>query len=242
MSAIVDAHVPAAQFALEESLRRHPGATFEIVRLVANTSDSVMPFLWGSGAARDDLVAALRDDPTTESARVVTDHDGNYLFRIGWRASVHVPFDVLLSDEESTLIDAHCTDGAWHFRLILPDHRSVRSVRDECDGFGLDLDVERVYRLSESFKRDQFELTEKQYETMLAAYDAGYYDVPREINLKELARQLDVSHQALSERLRRGHQALIANGLGAGADRSTLGAGATGVAMTRPQLGELGTH
>lgn len=33
----------------------------------------------------------------------------------------------------------------------------------------------------------------------------GYYDVPRTVTLTELADSLDVSHQGLSERLRRAH-------------------------------------
>ncbi|MFC7008889.1 helix-turn-helix domain-containing protein [Halalkalicoccus salilacus] len=37
----------------------------------------------------------------------------------------------------------------------------------------------------------------------------GYYDVPRTVTLTELANKLDISHQALSERLRRAHANLI---------------------------------
>ncbi len=50
---------------------------------------------------------------------------------------------------------------------------------------------------------------------MLAALEHGYYDVPREASLTDLAERLDVSHQALSERLRRGHGNLVKHALGA---------------------------
>ena len=52
-------------------------------------------------------------------------------------------------------------------------------------------------------------LTKTQYETVVTAYELGYFDVPRKVTLKELAAELDVSHQALSERLRRSHAALV---------------------------------
>ena len=44
-------------------------------------------------------------------------------------------------------------------------------------------------------------------------YQEGYYDVPRALELQELADKLDVSHQSLSEQLRRGHETLIASTL-----------------------------
>ncbi len=45
--------------------------------------------------------------------------------------------------------------------------------------------------------------------SLIKAKEMGYYDVPRGISLSELADELGVSHQALSERLRRGHGRLI---------------------------------
>ncbi|MFC7142999.1 helix-turn-helix domain-containing protein [Halosimplex aquaticum] len=59
-----------------------------------------------------------------------------------------------------------------------------------------------------------FHLTDEQFTTVKAALDRGYYKVPREATLEELANELDVSHQALSERLRRGHRTLIENVIG----------------------------
>jgi hypothetical protein len=44
---------------------------------------------------------------------------------------------------------------------------------------------------------------------MVTAFNAGYYTVPREITLSDLAGEMDVSHQSLSERLRRGHYTRI---------------------------------
>lgn len=37
----------------------------------------------------------------------------------------------------------------------------------------------------------------------------GYYEVPRSVSMTELANILDISYQALSERLRRAHANLI---------------------------------
>ena len=82
---------------------------------------------------------------------------------------------------------------------------------DEVDG--IDLAIEQISQLSDSFRQGQFGLTTSQYETIVEAYEGGYYSVPRGVNLEDLARRLGVSHQALSERLRRGHETLIENAL-----------------------------
>ena len=222
MSTVVDASVPAEEFALAQSLRENPDATFQICRVVANTNDGVMPFLWGTGADLEDLRRSLERDPTTQNTAVVSSFDGEYLFEMEWTATVRMLFDVFLNEDSSALLDAHTDGEQWHFRLVFPSRTCLHTVCEECDELGVSLDVDRAYPLSESLPRDQFQLTEKQYETVLTAYEEGYYDVPRKINLKELARRLDVSHQALSERLRRGHETLIANGLGVGPDRAVI--------------------
>jgi AcrR family transcriptional regulator len=49
------------------------------------------------------------------------------------------------------------------------------------------------------------------------AVEAGYYQVPRETDQSDLAEQLNISHQALSERLRRATGALIEDALLVGA-------------------------
>ena len=43
----------------------------------------------------------------------------------------------------------------------------------------------------------------------MTAFEAGYYNIPRDVTSEELAAELDVSHQALSERFRRGHKQLV---------------------------------
>lgn len=52
-------------------------------------------------------------------------------------------------------------------------------------------------------------LTSEQYEALTEAIQYGYFEIPRDISLVELAAELDISHQALSERLRRAYRTLI---------------------------------
>lgn len=55
---------------------------------------------------------------------------------------------------------------------------------------------------------DEIRLTPEQSEALLAAIQHGYFEIPRGISQEELAAELEISHQALSERFRRGFRTL----------------------------------
>ncbi|WP_368276914.1 helix-turn-helix domain-containing protein [Halocatena pleomorpha] len=57
-------------------------------------------------------------------------------------------------------------------------------------------------------------LTSAQHRALTQADNMGYFKVPRDVGLETVAETLDISHQALSERLRRAHQTLIGSTIG----------------------------
>lgn len=209
MCLIVEATLPVSQFALHGTLTEVPDAQFEIMRTAAGGADNPIPFLWGTTDEDVSLPEVLREDPSTKTVEVMSELDGEYLLRIEWQARTRVIMHIL--EENATIIDAVGKNDTWWFRLLFPEQESVSSTFEFWEGYDIDLELKRVPQPSGSFRRGQLGLTEKQYEMIMSAYDKGYYAVPRGTNLKELARQLDISHQALSERLRRGHETLVAN-------------------------------
>lgn len=212
MTTIVSAAVPAEQFALRDTLESVPGAEFELLQLVADRESRVMPFVWATADEPDRLPEAVHDDPTTDEAEVLADVGGEYLFRFDWSAATRLPLRVIV-EGDGTVISGTGRGDRWRFRLLFPDRSAVSATYERCSSYGLELDFERISGLTESFRQGGFGLTDSQYETIALAYDGGYYAVPRRKTLKELAEELGVSHQSLSERLRRGHGTLIENGL-----------------------------
>jgi hypothetical protein len=55
----------------------------------------------------------------------------------------------------------------------------------------------------------RYGLTDSQHRVLELASRRGYFEIPRDVTLKELADEVGVSHQALSEQLRRGIGALV---------------------------------
>ena len=210
MSTIVEAQVPAAQFALSETLTSVPDAEFRMVRLVAHGGDSVMPFLWAQSDDNAEIADALNDDASVENVDVLAKFEDECLVHVDWRARIRVLVSII-SEENATILDAHGREGTWHLQIFFPDHDSVSTVYDFCQEYGIDVSLERICDMSDSYRQNGTRLTEEQYQAISHAYEVGYYDVPRRVNQEELAESFDVSHQALSERLRRGHQTVIAN-------------------------------
>lgn len=90
----------------------------------------------------------------------------------------------------------------------LSDTDSLSKTVDYCESHGLTFDVE-VIRELDGEPAGRYGLTAKQYKALSKAANQGYYDIPRDTELQELADDLAITHQALSERLRRGTLALI---------------------------------
>ena len=55
------------------------------------------------------------------------------------------------------------------------------------------------------------ELTPVQRETVEAALELGYFDIPRGVSMEELAAELDITPNAVSERLRRAERTLLSS-------------------------------
>lgn len=210
MSTIVEASVPSTQFVLSDTLETVPGAEFRLVRHVSHGGDDALPYLWARADDRAHLFDALEHDGSATDVEVLAEFEEECLVSIDWERRARV-LGYVVDEEDATVLDARGRDGAWHLRLFFPDHDSVGSAYEWCQESGIDVTLERICDLSEACRRGNLGLTEEQYEAISRAYEAGYYDVPRKINQEELASMFDVSHQALSERLRRGHQTVVAN-------------------------------
>ena len=212
MSTIAELSIPAAEFALADTLDAFPDAKFETERVVAHETDRIMPFVWATGdIERDRLDEALADDPSVEEFTELAAFDEEWFYRMEWVEDIRIVLHVLL-DQEATVLDADGRDGEWHLRILFPDRDSLSATYDFSQEEGLTMTVERIYDLNGG-DRDRYGLTDLQHETLVAAVEAGYFDIPQESTLDELADDLDITHQALSERLHRGHKTLIENAL-----------------------------
>jgi hypothetical protein len=130
------------------------------------------------------------------------------LYRIDWDETVESLIYGMV-ETDATILEAHGGDN-WLFRIRFDDHESLSAFSDYCRRHDIRLDVRRVHNLTaEALDDEQFDLTGEQREAIELALEHGYFEVPRRATLSDLAGELDVSQQAISERLRRGTQKVM---------------------------------
>ena len=92
--------------------------------------------------------------------------------------------------------------------MLFGDRECVSTFHEYCSD-SRNIDLLRVFDRANPATYGEFGLAEAQRN----ALEAGYFEVPMEAQLDDIAAALDISPQATSQRLRRGHTALLRNTL-----------------------------
>ena len=207
METVVNATVPTDQFVLEETLERIPDAELEFVRCAVHSSGRSMPFLWVSTEQPGRLDGALEDDPSTERVNCLSREDSRDLYSIDWTAGAARLID-RFAEAGGSILNVRGAADQWTFRILVPDRETAsETFQTWCDD-GIGPSLTRVGNLS-CREGDKGGLSATQHSTITQAFQTNYYDVPRGTTQEDLAAGFNVSHQAVSERLRRGHSHLV---------------------------------
>lgn len=207
MATIVRGTIPADEFALEQTLTSLPAIEFECERIVTSGEDVVMPLLWVRGSNADTIQQAFQGDPTVENVELLSAFGDEQLYRMEWISQVQLVVQIL-TNSKSTIMDAVGMDDQWRLRVLYPSRTDVSVTLEFVKDRRLTFDVETI-REMEGQPAGRYGLSEAQYEALATAVSHGYYQVPRENALEDIAAVLGISHQALSERIRRATRALI---------------------------------
>ena len=129
-------------------------------------------------------------------------------------------FEEQLGDhiDDLTSLEALATADAIIERIeVLPDgwrQTGWFATREAFKRFSTFWQQNAGFRLSRLTRDGESEppgegLTDHQQEALRTAYERGYFDIPRQASLEEVAAELDISASSLSERLRRAETQLI---------------------------------
>lgn len=155
---------------------------------------------------------ARGDDLDAVEGALATDHTVDDVTTLGrfedhrvYRALVDpdaVTVSSVLSDHGVRILDIESAGDAWWLRVQLPDRETLAAFREHCLDRDVTFSVRSLVQPDDSGVDSRTGLSEHQRETLLAAFAAGYYDVPRAVSQEELAEQLGISPSAISQRLR----------------------------------------
>lgn len=203
MSTIAEFRLPAAETTLGTALEHASEATFELESSVSKTS----PSLWVSDVDRETVERAFELDRSVATYELLVETDSRLLFDVSFENGTNRLRDELLADGGSVL-EMWGTNGWWQVRVRFPDRDTLVDAYDRLEETGISVDLRRVSDVSTVSGTDT-RLTPQQQEALEAALEHGYFEIPRGISMEELAEELGISHQALSERFRRAYETLV---------------------------------
>lgn len=207
MATIVEFDLPAEEFALYETLEAVPDAEFEVERVVADATSRIVPYVWVRTDDFDTLETAFENDPTVSSITALSETDDDRSYRMEWDGPIDLLIHIM-TEQQGTITHARGSNETWTLRVLFPERTALSRAHDFARERGFSLDVRSVYQMDDE-RGGRVELTEIQHDVLVAAFKVGYFKVPREMSLKEFSEQQGVSHQAMSERIRRGVDTLI---------------------------------
>lgn len=207
MTTICPLSVPAQEFGLGETLHDISDARVACESVVASRSPESQSLIRARAPDRQSLETAFTADPSVAEWTRVTDGAPSWLYRIEWATRVSLVHQ-MLTGEGAMILSAFGSGREWTLRVLCPSREACSQTHTVCKEHNLSLTIDAMRTVDGDYSLHHG-LTEAQHTALVQAYEMGYFAVPREADLQSVANELAISHQALSERLRRAHKTMI---------------------------------
>lgn len=187
------------------------GVRVDVEQAVAADPQRPVLFVWVSGGETHRFPDVACDDQTVADLTLVEDAEDRQLYRVHISEKTEKPLYPLDDRLEASRLAVSATADGLQARLRFPDRESLSEFQPHIESRGVDVTLRGVYSQSDPVLTDEYGLSSKQRAALSTAVDLGYYDVPRDASLSDVADELGISTQATSERLRRGIAAFVRN-------------------------------
>lgn len=208
MSVILEFTIDTEDFHLGQVLSGVPrGMYLELERLVP-TGNMIMPFIWATGQDHETFEERVRNQPMVKEFFALDKIDDSGLYRIEWADK---PMDLIegIAAADAVVLEAKA-DEAWQFQLRFFDNDQLVQFHNFVIDHRIPIHIERTYSMTEKWEGEyQFGLTPAQREALILALRRGYFETPSKASLKDMAEELGISGQALSDRIRRGNETIL---------------------------------
>lgn len=212
MTLIAEVRLSHPDFVLADTLASDTGASVRLDYQTAAEPDDRFLFLRVAGVDPEAFERRLERDHTVADPRLVAMFADHAIFRVGVRADLEIVPRSCTALGARVLEVTNDGDG-WRVRLQLFTRDAFDAFREYCRRRSVSYEVHELTNVDDFEGKYSFGLTEQQRTTVLLAYNAGYYEIPRAASQDELAGELGISKSAVSQRLRRAITVLIENTL-----------------------------
>lgn len=185
--------VPDCTITIEYNDQTFDGPVVTVIRVVGQSLDAVETALEDAEYVQE--LALISNDDLVRVYHIVMDGP--------WPAETDE-----ITFNKTYLERVQVTTEGWHLKQQFANREELAAYRDSCLKNEVPFVLERLYESTNS-PGTVPGMSEKQREALLAAYEAGYFAVPRQASLEDIAVSLDISRSAFAERLQRGEAHLI---------------------------------
>ncbi|MDL5361152.1 helix-turn-helix domain-containing protein [Halalkalicoccus sp. NIPERK01] len=171
---------------------------------------ATIPVVWLENGDHDALEDHIGAHPTVATVEKLERLEERSLYALEWALEYDHLFRYF-RDEGVHVLAASGSVERWRFTLRFGTHKALSAFQDYCTSVPIDIEVLSVYNTPEQESDSAFGITQPQREALTLAVREGYYDLPRGCSTDDLAEQLGISDQAVTERLRRAIATLTRN-------------------------------
>lgn len=210
MTMVAEFAIPTKALPAGNTLIKYPNTRIELERIIP-TQESALPFFWVWGSEPEAFMEVAEDEKNIAKVELLDHVEEGALFRAEWTPNAELIQGIKQLD--ATLIEATGTSDHWRFEVRTDEPDALQNFQEIFEQEGITVELDRLYDLAELVEGDSQSLTPEQRETLLTAYQEGYFEKPRKTSQEKLSEQFDISGRAVSDRLRRGVRNLIAASL-----------------------------
>ncbi len=169
---------------------------------------------WSSGIdySRNSLLV-LDIKPSDEGARLLIEFKGkedvkkwnlSRVSKFKYLGTIVVNEDIERILSNYIIMNGTATSDGMYWTVILSDYAELKKLLREFLDHRIEIKVVKVIKV-----KSEDILTARQEQILKIAFEAGYFDYPKKIRIKELAEKLNISVSNLSEILRRAERNVI---------------------------------
>jgi len=217
MTVIAELTVAASEFHTGRALARDPETSAELVRVVPS-AEAVMPYVWVESTDLPAFERQVGASPHIERLVTVDVVNNQALYRIEWADDVDSLVDAITA-ASATILEGR-GGQTWAFCLRFEAYSALARFHNYCRGRDIDVALTRVYdpeAVGQGGEGDG--LTDQQRDVLRLAVERGYFEVPREASLSDLAATLDISPETVREEVHRGANNVLHRALSGRATR-----------------------
>lgn len=207
-------HTPFLLDALEST----PEMMVQIETLHTDSAGPSKVIFWAWGDDFRTFEQRMDADSTIRAYERLTELDGQCLYRVIPSEEGEEVFTYRVMTEHDIIsLDEIGNYEGLTIRARFPGRDALSAYQNFCREKGLTFQLRNLYpetqHVADGERHGPQGLTPPQREVLQVCLEQGYFAIPRQITLEEIADELDVSVQAVSTRLRRALETLLENTL-----------------------------